>query len=76
VKVRITVGNVQIDTKGVDLTKADIKALAKLAATLADSGDTAPVAEEEPQAAFGFTAHIERVQEVILTEDLSEYFDD
>ena len=75
-KVRITVGNVQIDTSGVDLTKADIKALAKLAATLADSGDTTVVAEEEPQPAFGFTAHIERMPEDIPAEDFSWYFDE
>lgn len=75
-RVRVTVGNVQIDTKGVDLTKADIKALAKLAATLADSGETPVVAEEEPQPAFGFTAQVERLPEHIPFDDPSYYWDD
>jgi hypothetical protein len=76
VKVRITVGNVQIDTNGVDLTKADIKALAKLAAALADSGGTTVVSEEEVQAAFGFTAQVERLPEHIPADDPSYYWDD
>jgi hypothetical protein len=43
---------------------------------LADSGGTTVVSEEEVQAAFGFTAQVERLPEHIPADDPSYYWDD
>jgi hypothetical protein len=74
VKINVTVGEVCIKSKGVDLTVRQIKELTRLAASIALALPTPTIemTQEPPSAPIGFTAHLELASEM-PTED---YFTD
>lgn len=72
-KIRIKVGEVDLRTEGLELTKRDLKDLLTSAASIAVALTTEPEPEPE-RPPMGFSAHIERAEN--LQEDLSEYFED
>ena len=72
-RVRITVGDLELRTDGLDLNKRDIRAfmrqmVAYAAALQANSPD------EPERAPLGFAAHIERAPDIV--QDLSEWFEE
>ena len=73
-KVTVTVGEVCIKSKGVEVTVRQIKELTRLAASIALALPTPTIeVQTEPQSApMGFTAHLELASEP-ATED---YFTD
>ena len=76
-KVHIAIGDVVLNVTGLDLDARQIrKMLMDTASIAAAMNEQAPTPEPEPPMPMGFTAHIERLSEEILTEDLSEYFDE
>lgn len=76
-KVHIAIGDVVLNVTGLDLDARQIrKMLMDTASIAAAMNEQAPTPEPEPPLPMGFTAHIERLSEEILTEDLSEYFDE
>jgi hypothetical protein len=76
VKVRITVGEVDLRAEGIDLTKRDITRLLTRASVIAATLAAVQAADEEPKPPFGFSAQVERLPEEIPQEDLSWYFDE
>ena len=73
--VRVSVGEVEVRLEGVDVSLRQVRALLRLVAGVSLAGGQ--VAEvEEPRPVIGFGAHIERLPEEIVKEDLSWYFDD
>ncbi len=78
-KVKVTVGEVEVTLHGVDLTPRQISAFVTKCASIAVAlGDTStPDPEPEPRtAAAGFTAHLELDPERNLEPDLSEFFEE
>lgn len=73
-RVRITVGDLELRTEGIDLTKKDIRALMRqMVGYAAALGATQP-GEEKEQPPLGFTSHIERAPDIV--QDLSEWFEE
>lgn len=78
-KIRVTVGDIDIRLDGVDITHRQLRGLiryavgANAAVNVINAGDNE---ETEPKQALGFTAHIERLPEEIPAEDISWYFDE
>ena len=72
-KLRISVGEVDLRVDGLELTKRQVKDLLTSAASIAVAlvGSPEPEPERPP---LGFSAHIERAEPI--EEDLSEYFED
>ncbi len=76
-KVRITVGEVELRTEGLDLTARQVNAMLKRAALIAAGLSIAAAhTEDEPKAPIGFSASVERLPEDIPKEDISWYFDE
>ena len=77
-RVRITVGEVDLRVDGVDLTKRDVLHLLKRASLIAAglSIAAAMTHEEAERAPIGFSATVERLPEDIPKEDSSWYFDE
>lgn len=75
-KMRITVGDVEIRTEGMDLTKQQVVNLLREMAGIAllTSGSSADDTEAKSQ--LGFTAHLELDTERNAEPDLSEWFED
>ena len=73
-RVRITVGDLELRIEGIDLTKKDIRALMRqMVGYAAALGATQP-GEEKEQPPLGFTSHIERAPDIV--QDLSEWFEE
>lgn len=72
-KVRIRVGEVEVHTDGLDLSKRDVL---KMLGEIAGVSLAVFATEEEPAASnpIGFTAQVERAPDPEI--DLSEYFED
>lgn len=73
-KIRITVGEVEMRLEGLDLGYRHVRKLLMDAAGVAAALSTGD--EVEPKPPFGFTAIVERRDEVIPSEDLDWYFDE
>lgn len=61
-RVRITVGEVEVRLDGLELTTREIRALMRHAAGIALAVDTSKdvtIDVEEPRSSLGFTAHLE-----------------
>ena len=73
-RIRITVGDLELRTDGIDLTQKDIRSLMRqmVAYSAALASSTQP--EEKETSPIGFAAHIERAPDVV--EDLSEWFEE
>jgi len=73
-RIRISVGDLELRTDGIDLTKRDIRSLMRqmvgYSAALAAAGQF----EEKESPPIGFAAHIERAPDIV--EDLSEWFEE
>jgi hypothetical protein len=80
VRVRVSVGEVDIRLEGVDISVRQVRGLAQLAAALSTvisgSGAEEEGEAQEARAPVGFAAHLERLPEEIPQEDLSWYFDE
>jgi hypothetical protein len=78
VKVKVTVGEVEITVTDADYTPRQVTALLHKAASIAVAlGASAPEPEPEHKgAAAGFTAHLELDPERNLEPDLSEWFEE
>lgn len=74
-KIKITVGSVELTIDGMDLTKRDIGRLLRTAASIALAVDTEETPEETKQP-MGFAAHMELDPERNLEPDLSEWFEE
>ena len=74
--VRVCIGDVDVQMDDVEISLRQVRDLVRLVARVSLAGGE-PVAEPvEAGQPMGFTAHIERLPEEILREDLSWYFDD
>jgi len=70
--VTVTVGDVSVKLRGVDMTSRQIHALIRSTASIAVALGSG--AEDEPERPpMGFAAHMERAPDVY--EDLSEWFE-
>lgn len=71
--VTVSVGEVTVKLRGVDLSNRSVLSLLRQVAGIAVlvSGDAEPEPEKAP---MGFAAHLERAPEVV--EDLSEWFEE
>jgi hypothetical protein len=74
-KIRITLGELEIRTEGLELTKRDVRQLLKDLASIGVAlSECQPQAVEEPRQPMGFSVITERAEAV--QADFSEYFDD
>ena len=73
-RIRITVGDLELRTDGIDLTKKDIRALMRQMVGYAAALNGAQPSEEKEQPPLGFTSHIERAPDIV--QDLSEWFEE
>ena len=73
-RIRITVGDLELRTDGIDLTKKDIRALMRQMVGYAAALNAAQPGEEKEQPPLGFTSHIERAPDIV--QDLSEWFEE
>jgi predicted nucleotidyltransferase len=79
VKVKVTVGEVEITVTDADYTPRQVTALLHKAASIAVALGATAAVEAEPEhkgAAAGFTAHLELDPERNLEPDLSEWFEE
>jgi hypothetical protein len=78
VKVKVTVGEVEVTVTDADYTPRQVTALLHRCASIAVAlGASAPEPEPEHKgAAAGFTAHLELDPERNLEPDLSEWFEE
>ena len=74
-KIKITVGSVELSLDGMDLTKRDIGRLLRTAASIALAVDTEDP-PEEPKHPVGFSATLELDPERNVEPDLSEWFEE
>ena len=73
--VTVTVGEVSVKLRDVDLSTRQVHGLLRSAAGIALAINASNASEPEPERPpMGFAAHIERAPDVM--EDLSEYFED
>lgn len=72
-RIRITVGDIDLRMDGLELSKRDVKGLLQLAAGYA-AALSQPAEPERESTPIGFAAHIERAPDVV--EDLSEWFEE
>jgi len=75
VKIKITVGSVEVMVDGLDLSKRDIGRLLRTAASIALAVDTEE-SPEETKNPMGFSANLELDPERNLEPDLSEWFEE
>ena len=73
-KIRITVGGVELRCDGLEMSKRELTNLLQSVASvaLAVAPDTEP--EPDPKTPIGFSAHIERAEPV--EDDYSEFFEE
>jgi hypothetical protein len=74
VKIRITIGDVDMRADGLDLTVAQLRNLTRLAASIALALPGSPPEIDSNPAPIGFTANLERNTEPLV--DFSEWFED
>jgi hypothetical protein len=75
VKIRITLGELEVRTEGLELTKRDVRQLLKDLASIGVAlAECQPQATEELRQPMGFSVITERADAV--EADYSEYFDD
>lgn len=73
-KIRITVGGVELRCDGLEMTKRELTHLLQSVASVALAVAPEPDPEPDPKTPIGFSAHIERAEPV--EDDFSEYFDE
>jgi hypothetical protein len=73
-KIRITVGGVELRCDGLELTKRELTHLLQSVASVALAVVPDPDPEPDPKTPIGFSAHIERAEPV--EDDFSEFFDE
>lgn len=73
-KIRITIGDVDMRADGLDLTVSQLRNLTRLAASIALALPGSPPEPDASPAPIGFTANIERNTEPLV--DFSEWFED
>jgi len=73
-RIRISVGDLELRTDGIDLTKRDIRSLMRQMVAYTAALAAAGQAEEKESPPIGFAAHIERAPDIV--EDLSEWFEE
>jgi len=73
-KIRITVGGVELRSDGLELTKRQLTSLLQSVASVALAVAPEPDPEPDPKTPIGFSAHIERAEPV--EDDYSEYFEE
>lgn len=75
-KIRVTVGDVEIRAEGLQLTKQQLVNLMREATGLALMLGHSTSEDTEPRAALGFTAHLELDPSRNEEPDLSEWFEE
>lgn len=76
-KVRVQVGEVEVELSGVSVSVRQVRELMRLAASLsAFSQSVGSGSDEEQRPVIGFGASLERLPEEIPQEDISWYFDE
>lgn len=73
-KIRITVGGVELRCDGLEMTKRELTHLLQSVASVALAVAPEPDPDPDPKTPIGFSAHIERAEPV--EDDFSEYFDE
>lgn len=74
-RIRITLGELELRTDGLDLTKRDVRQLLKDLASIGVAlAECQPAAVEEARSPIGFSVITERADPA--EPDYSEYFDD
>jgi hypothetical protein len=73
-KIRITVGGVELRCDGLELTKRELTHLLQSVASVALAVVPEPDPDPEPKTPMGFSAHIERAEPV--QDDYSEFFEE
>jgi hypothetical protein len=74
VKIRITVGGVEVRCDGLEMTKRELTHLLQSVASVALAVVPEPDPDPDPKTPIGFSAHIERAEPV--EDDFSEFFDE
>ena len=73
-KIRITVGGVELRCDGLEMTKRELTNLLQSVASVALAVAPDPDPEPDPKTPIGFSAHIERAEPV--EDDYSEFFEE
>jgi hypothetical protein len=73
-KIRITVGGVELRCDGLEMTKRELTNLLQSVASVALAVAPDPEPEPDPKTPIGFSAHIERAEPV--EDDYSEFFEE
>ena len=73
-KIRITVGGVELRCEGLEMTKRELTHLLQSVASVALAVVPEPDPDPDPKTPIGFSAHIERAEPV--EDDVSEFFDE
>ena len=74
-KVRVVIGDVEVNLSGINLTPRQVSAFVTKCASIALAMPQG-VAEPETNAPMGFTAHMELDPERNLPDDLTDWFED
>jgi hypothetical protein len=73
-KIRITVGGVELRCDGLEMSKRELTNLLQSVASVALAVAPDPDPEPDPKTPIGFSAHIERAEPV--EDDYSEFFEE
>ena len=73
-KIRITVGGVELRCDGLEMSKRELTHLLQSVASVALAVAPDPDPEPDPKTPIGFSAHIERAEPV--EDDYSEFFEE
>ena len=73
-KIRITVGGVEVRCDGLEMSKRELTHLLQSVASVALAVVPEPDPDPDPKTPIGFSAHIERAEPV--EDDFSEFFDE
>jgi len=73
-KIRITVGGVELRCEGLEMSKRELTHLLQSVASVALAVVPDPDPEPDPKTPIGFSAHIERAEPV--EDDFSEFFEE
>jgi len=73
-KIRITVGGVELRCDGLEMSKRELTHLLQSVASVALAVAPDPEPEPDPKTPIGFSAHIERAEPV--EDDYSEFFEE
>jgi hypothetical protein len=73
-KIRITVGGVELRCDGLEMSKRELTNLLQSVASVALAVAPEPDPEPDPKTPIGFSAHIERAEPV--EDDYSEFFEE